>query len=392
MRRKMKRSAAWMAGLGVCVVVGLAGCKPGEPTSAEAKEGQAPAKVESKAVAVEITTVSPSTFVQQLEFPGIAEAIEERTIAAELGGRVLDAPFEETETIKKGALVLRVDTQTSAAQINVLQSQERSAAREFARIKQLAAEGLATPQQLDQAQSGLEQARLGIKQAQLGVSKGVVRTPFGGVVVRKFVEKGEFVGPGAPVVQIMDYDTIVLRVTVPESALPYVRLGEEVDVTFPATGQKARGQIKRLGVAIVQPTQTFPIEVHIPNADHKLLPGMRAVVQVVKSRTQDVVVVERDAILEGVIRREAMVATGINADGIGTAALRVVDFGAAQGNEVVITSGLQAGDKLIVRGHRSLVDGTPVRVVREIAPTVQAAPAAPAPAAPAAPTQGEEGK
>jgi membrane fusion protein (multidrug efflux system) len=388
MGHKMKRSTAWMVVL--CVLVAAtAGCKPGEPKSAEAKEGQSAPRVGAKAVAVEIATISPSVFVQRLEFPGIAEAIEERTIAAELGGRVLEAPFEETETIKKGALVLRVDTQTSAAQISLLQSQERSAAREFARIKQLAAEGLATPQQLDQAQSGLEQARLSIKQAQLGVSKGVVYTPFGGVVVRKFVDKGEFVGPGAPVVRIMDYDTIVLRVTVPESALPYVRLGEEVDVTFPATGQQARGRIKRVGVVVVQPTQTFPVEVHIPNADHKLLPGMRAVVQLVKSRMQDVLVVERDAILEGVVRREAMVVTGLNAEGLGTAALRVVELGAAQGNEVVVTSGLQAGDKLIVRGHRSLVDGTPVRVVREVTAPTQAAPAA---LSPVAPEQGEEGK
>lgn len=380
MRVEMKGRAAVMVVLCVMVALVSVGCKPGEPASAEAKEGQGAAAA-SKAVAVEIQAVEARVFEQRLEFPGIAEAIEERTIAAEVGGRVLDAPFEETEEIKKGALVLRVDTQMTSAQINVLQSQERSASREFGRIKQLAAEGLATPQQLDQAQSGLEQARLGIKQAQLGVSKGAVRTPFGGVVVRKFVEKGEFVGPGAPVAQIMDYDTIVLRVTVPESALPYVKLGTTVDVLFPATGQTARGEIKRLGVAVVQPTQTFPVEVHIPNPDRKLVPGMRAMVKIVKARTEGAIVVSRDAILEGVLRREAMVVRDMK-DGMGVAQLRVVEFGAAQGNEVVITSGLSAGDKLVVRGHRSLVDGSPVRVVREVAGQAAAAEAA-APAAPA---------
>jgi RND family efflux transporter MFP subunit len=195
------------------------------------------------------------------------------------------------------------------------------------------------------------------------------------------VEKGEFVGPGAPVVQIMDYDTIVLRVTVPESGLPYVKLGTEVEVVFPATGQKTTGVIKRLGVAVVQPTQTFPIEVHIPNEDHKLLPGMRAVASVVKARSEGAIVVPRDAVLEGLLRREAMVVKGMH-NGMGNAELRLVDFGAAQGNEVVITSGLSAGDKLIVRGHRSLVDGSPVRIVREIEPEHSESAAAPAPAAP----------
>jgi RND family efflux transporter MFP subunit len=341
-------------------------CKPGDDAEAKERAPAEAAQADSKAVAVETMTLTRRTFDLQLEFPGLAEAVDERTIAAEIGGRVLEAPFEESEPIAKNALVLRVDTQNTAAQINVLRSQERAAARELSRLRQLAAEGLATPQQLDQAQSQLEQAQLGIKQAQLGVTKGVVRTPFGGMVAKKFVDKGEFVGPGAPVLRIVNYDTIVIKVTVPESALPYMKPGAQVEVEFPAIKRRASGQIKRLGVGVVQPTQTFAVEVHIDNQDHSLLPGMRAVVFVPKKRVEEAVVVPRDAVLEGVLRREAMVVKDIKDGALGTAELRVVEFGEAQGNEVVVTSGLEAGERLVVRGHRSLVNGSPVRVVREL--------------------------
>ena len=90
---------------------------------------------------------------------------------------------------------------------------------------------------------------------------------------------------------------------------------------------------------------------------------MRAIVTLPKSNIENAIVVPRDAILEGVNQREAMVARDIKGDQ-GTAQLRVVEFGEAKANEIVITKGLEAGDHLIVLGHRGIVDGTTVLVVR----------------------------
>ncbi|MEC9442519.1 MAG: hypothetical protein VYE40_15610 [Myxococcota bacterium] len=72
-----------------------------------------------------------------------------------------------------------------------------------------------------------------------------------------------------------------------------------------------------------------------------------------------------------------MVLKGRDGD-IGKAELRVVQISEARGNDVVVTEGLSAGDKLIVLGHRNVVDGTPVRVVKE-RPAMTANDATPAP-------------
>ena len=316
----------------------LSACKPQDSAAMEANQKVKPA-------AVETMTIKPRSFAITLEYPGVAEPIEQRMIAAESSGRVLDAPFKEGTTIKRSELMLRTDAKMNSAQINVLDSQVRAARRERDRLKQLAAEGLATPQQLDQAASNVEQLDLSIKQAKVGVSMSTVRSPVGGYVLKKMIEPGEFIGAGQPIAEIIDYETIV------------------VELSFPSIDYKINGIIKRRGVQASQPTQTFPVEIHVENKDLKLLPGMRAIVTLPKSNIENAIVVPRDAILEGVNQREAMVARDIKGDQ-GTAQLRVVEFGEAKANEIVITKGLEAGDHLIVLGHRGIVDGTPVLVVR----------------------------
>lgn len=361
---------------GILLVSGLAlgtiGCNP--PSEAAPKET---AKQAIKPIAVEIQEVKAATFQQTFEFPGVAQPIDSRRVSAESSGRILESPFDEGDEVKKGDLVLRVDAKSTGAQINLLKAQVNSAKREYNRIKMLAAEGLATPQQLDQTASQLEQANLGLKQARVGQSMSVVRSPFTGKVATKFLDKGEFAAPGQPVLDLIDDSTIKMEVTVPESAIGFVKVGDEVKVTFNATGQTYTGKVVRRGVMVTQPTQTFPIEIEIPNEEREIIPGMRARVIVPKLTLKDAIVVSRDALLEGVTRREAMVLKGRDGD-IGKAELRVVQISEARGNDVVVTEGLSAGDKLIVLGHRNVVDGTPVRVVKE-RPAMTANDATPAP-------------
>lgn len=352
------------------LTLSLAACKPPEK---EAKKD-----VAVKPIAVEAITIASQPFTQFLEYPGTARPIETLTISAEASGRVLSAPFEEGKDIKKGALVVRVDAKMNRAQIDVLKSQFSSAQREYNRTKQLAAEGLATPQQLDQARAGVDQLKASISQVNAGISMTSVRSPYSGYVRTKHADKGEFIAAGRPVATIINFDTIEIEIAVPENSIGFIKEGEVVKIRIPSLDKTFEGEVYKRAVMADQPAQTFPVEVRIENKDRAILPGMRAVAMLPKVNLDQAVVVPRDAILEGVNRREAMVATNVN-DDVGQAQLRVVELGEGKGNQVVITSGLSAGDRLITVGHRGIVDGSPIRV---IAPMALKKPEASAPKAP----------
>lgn len=340
----------------VLMALSIAACKP--PEAPKAKE------VEVKPTAVETLQLSAKTFDQFLEYPGKAEPVQTQRVSAEASGRALSVPFEEGDTVKKGQMMLRVDARMNTAQINVLKTQLRSAERELNRTKKLAGEGLATPQQLDQAQSGVDQLRMSIKQARTGLSMSSVRSGFTGYVMIKHVKKGEFIGAGQPVATIIDVSTIKVKINVPESAVKYIKVGAEIDLHFSALEKTIKGKIKKRDIIAEQPSQTYPVEVHLDNKSGEILPGMRATARIPKVTIKDAIVVPRDAILEGVERREAMVATDIK-DGIAKSKLRLVELGESKGNKVVVTKGLKPGDQLIVLGHRGIVDGTSVRIVRQ---------------------------
>lgn len=344
----------------VALIGALAGCEPPESDAAPS-EGDA-RSVEADAIPVETLTIQARDFVDSFEVPAGAEPYEKVTVSAEAGGRVLVAPFEEGEEVRAGSRLLRVDTELDSARIDLAESQLESAQREYDRTKKLVDKGLATPQQLDRAEDSLENARLSLEQSKIGASKGGVRSPVSGVILQKHVKKGEFASPGAPIATIIQYDKLKVVGQVPESRIRFVNVGDTVSVTFPAREATLQGEVTRRALSASPRTGTFAVEITVENPDLEILPGMSARVEIIKKIWDSAVVVPREAVLQGFSRSETMVLP--TDDEVGNAELHVVELGPSAGADVVITSGLAAGDRLIVRGHRGLVDGALARQVR----------------------------
>ncbi len=357
-------------------ILAIAGCKPPE----EAKD------VEVPPVPVETSIVTSQTFVDRIDVAAVVEPIKEVRVSAEAPGRILSAPFEENERVKRGALLLRVDSDQNSAQIDLLQNQISTAKREFQRTKKLASEGLATPQQLDQAQSMVDTAQLNLKQAKVGLGKTTLRAPMEGFVAQKFVEKGEYAAPGAPVAHIVEYDTVKIMASVPESDIGFVKEGDNVKIFLPSLDRHVTGTVHRRAIVASDATRTFPVEIHVANENLEILPGMRARVIIPKGTLENAVIVRRDAILQGFEASEAMVLPG-DSD-VAQAELRTIELGPSTGDYIVVKSGISAGERLIVKGHRSIVDGTKVKVVAE-QPSTKLDGASEAPAASDAPSDAD---
>jgi RND family efflux transporter MFP subunit len=364
--------------VGALMVGGLWGCEPSASDAAPTDQGVETAK--TVPIPVETLTVHSRSFTELIDMPATAEPFEDVTVAAEAGGRILTAPFEEGDEIAAGGRLLRVDTELDSARIDLLEAQLESAQREYERTKTLQDKGLATPAQLDQAEDVLENARLSLDQAKIGASKGGVRSPVSGVILKKHVKKGEFASPGQPIATIIQYDKLIVRAQVPESRISYVQVGDSTKVEFPARDVTLEGQVTRRALTASPSTGTYAVEVSIDNADRRLLPGMSARMKIVKSQWGEAIMVPREAILQGFSRSEVMVlpagsepkspdvqgrdTKGDQGGFVGTSELHIVELGPSDGPDVVITSGLADGDRLIVRGHRGLVDGALARQVR----------------------------
>ena len=139
--------------------------------------------------------------------------------------------------------------------------------------------------------------------------------------------------------------------------------GAEVQIRIPALSREITGVVERRAIVATPRTRTFAVDILVDNANLDILPGMRATVIIQKESYRDAMVVPRDAVLQGVDGQEAMVLPGTEPSG--QVDVRKLTLGPARGNEVVVLEGLTAGERLVIKGHRSLAQGSAVRVVNK---------------------------
>jgi membrane fusion protein (multidrug efflux system) len=113
---------------------------------------------------------------------------------------------------------------------------------------------------------------------QKALHDSVVRAPFDGLIVKRFVNEGEYasVMPATPLVSIEEIDPVDLRIQVPSTDMAQVVVGTPVHVRLPATGQELHLRLTRVVFASDPHTRTFSAIVEIPNPDHNLRSGLYA--------------------------------------------------------------------------------------------------------------------
>lgn len=341
-------------------LVGWAGCDSEAAQRAGAEE-----VAEVAPSPVETLVVGSTEYVDTFEVLGTGEPLEAVDVASDVPGQVLEAYVDDGDPVARGEVLFRIDVETEEAGREVLETQVEAAQRELERLKRLREEGLTTQQQVDNARTELAQARKNLRQSEVSIGRNTVRSPIEGHVAARLADAGEFANAGMPLAELIDYSTIVVYARVPESQIRYVDAGDdtELEVEFPALESAASGVIARVALRPSSGSRTYTVELHVNNEELRIRPGMRARVHFERHRHEDAVVIPRDSILEGYDGREIMVVPGKK--DIARAETRRIETGPGSRDEIVVTDGLAAGERLILRGHRGLIGDARVEVVEQ---------------------------
>ncbi len=212
-----------------------------------------------------------------------------------------------------------------------------------------------------------------VRRLQRNVEKSRIRAPFNGIVVEKRTELGEWLDRGGAVCELVAIDRVRIRVDVPESAIRYARVGEEATYDVEALGETDARPISRVIPKATPSARTFPVEIDVPNENHRLLPGMFAWVNVPCGPSGERLMVSKDAIVARGREKNIFV---VRPGPEGTMAMPVpVVTGIEMGEMIEIQGpGLSAGDQAVSRANERLHGPTPVTVQNVLQPT--AAPAA----------------
>ncbi|MBX2796487.1 MAG: efflux RND transporter periplasmic adaptor subunit [Myxococcales bacterium] len=336
------------------VALMLTGCDAGAEQAAPPDVGTL---ASSKASRVEVVVLESTEAKLELDLPGEVGGDQDANLAAANGGFVERVLVKEGEEVKAGQSLAYIDLGLYNAQLEQAKAQLEQADSDLDRVKKLG--DLASSAQLQSAQTAQKVAAAAVAQARNRAARAIIRSPFDGVVATVGVERGEAVNPGAAVIRVVQLDPAVINLTVSDRDVVSVVPGLEVTVTSAARSGTFKGVVSQVSPAADMRTRSFPVEVEVPNAERLLMPGMIARVRLERPLVEDAVVVPQDWI---VTRRDQR---GVFVVNEASAVWREVELGDVIYDKVVINEGLSEGDRVVVTGHRDLVDGDTLIISRE---------------------------
>jgi len=348
----MYATAAWA----VLLLLGAA-----RPAPAQEKGGPPPALVTVKEVREGM--VDPVTeFVGTVYYPEVSE------VSTEVSGSVVEVRFDEGYRVRKGEALVRLDRDllektlesTRATREQNLADLEK-ARRDLGRIEKLYREESIAEQVYDEnrfrvksLEKKSESLEADVGRLEIELAKKTVRAPFSGVVIKKHVERGEWLAPGTPVATLARDDTMEVVVEVPGDTLPFVKKGGTVRVR--AAGEEIRGTVLAIVPRGDIATRTFPVKIRVPNRV-PLIEGMEARVDIPSGRKEESLLVPRDALVTAMGQTVVFTVVDAKAKMVPVTVTRYLGTEAA-----VRTDGLGKGMEVMVKGHERIRDGQPVQV------------------------------
>ncbi len=364
------------ATLAALILTGAA-CSPSAQESEASSGTTAAASPNGRTVRVETVTIQPTEFTDIVELTGSVEAKDDATISSQTAGTIRSLLPLGTR-VARGEVVARIDpgltdaaVEQAKALVSAAEARYRLAKDTFDRQEPLfrdsvisALEFESVRTQLNQSEAELEQAKALLSQASERAGFTRITAPFPGRIEQHFVETGEQVVPGVPVIRVVNTSRVKVATGVPERYATDVREGTSVKIRFNSYGlETAEGSVSFAGSVIDRASRTFPIEVELDNRNGRLKPEMIAKVLVTRERLTDVIVVP----LPSIIRDENGTNVFIAAPSQGRkiAQRRSVEVGPTYSGLAVITSGLESGDELVTAGQTLLTPGDALEVIGE---------------------------
>lgn len=210
--------------------------------------------------------------------------------------------------------------------------------------------------QIKQAQAAMANARAQLAVARQAYDDSFIRAPFGGVVTARNVEPGEMASSAVAAISMVNLDKVEVKATVGEDLINKLKVGQEVPVKVSAVSATPfTGVVAKISPAADKTTKAFPVEVQMDNPNHLLKPGMFAEMAFSRGQ-QESLLVPRDAVVKDGEKNYIWVVKD------GRARRCQVQVGDSDGKQIIIVSGLVAGEEVVVAGQESLREGGKVTV------------------------------
>ncbi|KVA75976.1 RND transporter MFP subunit [Burkholderia ubonensis] len=337
---------------------------------------------------VYVRVVEPSLAANggHLELPGTLRGYVEAPIYARASGYVRRWNADIGAQVKQGGVLAELDTPELDHELTQAQAQRQQASAALAlartsynRAQQLRTRDAVSQQELDDRQGAYNQNLANLAAADANVKrlselKGFqnIIAPVNGIVTQRNVDVGDLVnagnsGTGRALFTVVQADKLRLYVQVPQTYAQQVALGQHVSVTQPElAGQTFDGVVTHTAQAIDIVTRTLQIEITLPNADGKLMPGAYVTASLTMASAARLTLPSNTLLFRSEGASVAVV------DANGRVRLQPVTIARTLGRTLEIGTGVNPGDRVVLDPSDGLAAGDKVNVEAPAAPATGA--------------------
>lgn len=309
-----------------------------------------------EAVPVEVVTLARGAIESVLRFSANLETENQVQVFSQAKRLVTKRLVEEGDIVERGQLLVRLQDHEQRSALAKVKSQLEKAEREYTRQERLYRQELISETEYNDATYELEQLKISIEDAERELGYTEVRAPISGTITNRMVNLGDQVQIGQHLFDIVDFNSIVARVFVPEKHLDELRKGLTARVAASGGRRDYIGKVERIAPIVDPKSGTVKVTVAI-GGQPGLRPGMYVDVDLVTATRNDAVLVPKRAL---VYDAEQMFVFRMGDE---RRVERVfVKASLADKMNIEPAEGLTEGDQIVVAGQAGLKDGALVSV------------------------------
>lgn len=344
----------------------LAACGEGDKKGAPAAGpggGMPPAEVDVISIAPGSTTITQ-------DLPGRLQAVRSAQVRARVEGVVEKRLFAEGTDVAAGTPLFQIDARTYQAQAAAAEADLAAAKAIFDRYKPLLDIKAVSQQEFDAAQARVKQAEAAVAKARLDLENAVPPAPISGRIGRALVTEGALVGKGEATHLVTIEQLNPIRVEFSQSYSDLLRLQQAVKAGKQKRADSAvvelvledgslyalKGRLQFADMAVDPNSGAVVLRAEFPNPNRELLPGTFVRIRFPQSQLDEAIRVPQRAV-QGTAQGQLVMTVAAD----GKVAPRPIKTGAMSGTDFIVSSGLKAGDMVIVNGLQKARPGDVVK-------------------------------
>lgn len=333
------------------------------------KAATANPKTAEDPILVNLQSTTTGNYSRNLQYSGLIASNAEARLSFKIGGIVSRVFVKEGDHVSKGQLLATLDLTEIDAQVQQASQNLEKSRRDEVRISNLYKDTVASLEQLQNTHTQLSVATEALRIARFNQQYAQIHAPSGGAILQKLMNEGELATAGNAVFLFngTEKNDWVVRFGVSDRDWVVLKKGDKAVVNIEAyPGLAFTGIVTKMAEGADPVNGTYPIEITLSPAGHKLAPGLFCTIQLQPSSQQALTIIPIEALVEG-DGKTGFVYT-LNADGR-TVKKRAIRIAFLSKDKVAVSEGLDSVDKVITEGVSYLTETAVVKVISNDAPS-----------------------